>query len=142
MIPPRFWTCLEVMVSSMVAAISLQACGDSGAMVDEECLSGFASCGHSCVDLGYDTQNCGQCGIVCTSAAACVRGACQTSAADGAAEAEPADGPIDAYQDSLSPYDTNASDCGPGQCPGDEPEAGQDDAVLGPTQSRARTRKT
>ena len=43
------------------------------------CPAGTSACGNACVDLTSSLQNCGRCGNVCPSGAACANGVCACS---------------------------------------------------------------
>jgi hypothetical protein len=47
------------------------------------CAAGYALCGSSCVDLGFDGTNCGTCGHRCASEQTCREGACEAVGSGG-----------------------------------------------------------
>ena len=65
-------------VLAMFAALAFFGCMSDGAIVGGSCMDGYAPCGHKCVDLQSDSQNCGACGTACAGGAACVAGRCGT----------------------------------------------------------------
>ncbi|MBW2263116.1 MAG: hypothetical protein JRG91_14180 [Deltaproteobacteria bacterium] len=49
----------------------------------EVCTSGYFDCGGICVDLLYDSTNCGSCGVACDEGQVCENGACILSCLEG-----------------------------------------------------------
>jgi hypothetical protein len=73
-----------VVLTALVLAVPA-ACGDSG-VVGGECRTGYTLCNGHCIDMAHDPNNCGACGHVCPSGAACVNALCGGSL-DGSAGA-------------------------------------------------------
>lgn len=65
-----------------MAAVSTLHCGYGG-LVGGECQPGLSACGHACVNLGSDPDNCGACGQRCESNAQCLVGVCAAPAVQG-----------------------------------------------------------
>jgi hypothetical protein len=42
-----------------------------------DCPAGSAMCGGNCVDIWWDSGNCGACGVVCPEQSACAWGVCE-----------------------------------------------------------------
>ncbi|MBW2263117.1 MAG: hypothetical protein JRG91_14185 [Deltaproteobacteria bacterium] len=49
----------------------------------EVCTSGYFDCGGVCVDLLYDSTNCGSCGVMCDQGQVCENGVCVLSCVEG-----------------------------------------------------------
>ena len=79
---------LVALLSALGAAGPLAAgCGVDDALVGGTCRAGYTQCGLRCVKLSSDSDNCGNCGRVCLSPAACTDGVCCSSADGLAADA-------------------------------------------------------
>ena len=99
--------------ASMVAMLACVA--GCGSLVGAECRSPLQRCGHICVDLQNDRENCGACGNACAGMAVCASGACRApfdagppdAATDAAIDAGPrmdaGDASIDASVDAARP---------------------------------------
>ena len=55
---------------------------DASTACDPACPSGFTCCGVACVDTSQSLNNCGGCGIACTSDQRCTNGICTTVQTD------------------------------------------------------------
>ena len=109
-----------------------------GALVGAECRSPLERCGHVCVDLQNDRENCGTCGNACAGMAVCSSGMCRApfdagpdastdAATDAARRTDAGDASIDTSVDAArpdadaggpidsGPLDANDLDAGP-QC--------------------------
>lgn len=64
-------------------------CG-TGGLVGGECQPGLNVCGHACVNLGSDPENCGRCGERCAEDERCLVGVCIAPAVVG----RPVDGGV------------------------------------------------
>jgi hypothetical protein len=64
-----------VIVRGLLVA-SLLACVGCSPIVGADCRAPLVACGHYCLDVRTDNQNCGACGNFCGGVTACVAGAC------------------------------------------------------------------
>jgi hypothetical protein len=83
-------------------AASANGCSSDEYVVGGECAVPLSPCGHTCVNLSNDPQNCGTCGGECATGVACVAAACGGSldassdaTGDSTTDASPLDGPTD-----------------------------------------------
>ncbi|MFZ5468751.1 MAG: FG-GAP-like repeat-containing protein [Myxococcota bacterium] len=53
------------------------------------CPAGMTTCANACVDLGSDSNHCGQCGAACAAGALCVKGACAQLPAEETVPGDP-----------------------------------------------------
>jgi hypothetical protein len=65
------WSALLKVCSIMVLALAVAGCGDDGG-----CPTGQLSCGGMCVLPMTDRNNCGACGVVCSTNQNCTNGTC------------------------------------------------------------------
>ena len=63
-------------VEVSIAAVTLADDCGTGPIVGGECRAGLSPCGHSCVNLGADPNNCGSCGYQCADNEQCLVGVC------------------------------------------------------------------
>jgi len=66
---------LASVITEARACADDQACTTS-TCTDLSCGAGQAACGHACVDVTANNQNCGECGRVCYGGQSCVNSAC------------------------------------------------------------------
>ena len=80
-------------------AASANGCSSDEYVVGGECVVPLTQCGHTCVDLTDDPDNCGTCGAACGAGVACNAGACGGSL-DGSTDARG-----DSTTDGMTPLD-------------------------------------
>jgi hypothetical protein len=85
-------------VGAAVAA-SANGCSSDEYVVGGECVVPLVQCGHVCVSLSDDPQNCGSCGGACGPGVACTGGACGGTL-DGSTDARG-----DSTTDGMTPLD-------------------------------------
>jgi len=74
-----------IAVASTLVAGWAAGCGVDSSLVGGVCAAGFSDCNNQCIATTSDPNNCGGCGVVCSSGV-CVNSMC-TSAGDAHAEA-------------------------------------------------------
>lgn len=124
----------------LVAALGLPGCNTSG-LVGGECARGLSACGHQCVNLGSDEENCGSCGRGCKSDELCRAGTCMQGNETGSTE--PTDSTSTASNASGSSGSSSSTGDGGSDAPDSDttsdvstgPEAGTGDPCFAPYNS-------
>jgi len=69
---------MRTRILAVVLAAAVTSCAGS-----DECTDGYFDCGGMCVDLAFDSTNCGTCGVVCDQGQVCDGGVCTLSCLEG-----------------------------------------------------------
>jgi hypothetical protein len=91
-------------------------CFPDGTCEGQACANGLALCNNTCVDLGTDPNNCGNCQKVCLAGQSCVGGKCQGATCNGGPACTPG---LSCCATGCANLLTDASNCGScgGACP-------------------------